>query len=251
MFSRQFTELTDEIKRLEKSISIEQNEFLKIIFNRELTKMKNNLSLFKYDKLIITIYKNNYKYYISEILHDFHIGKNNHIIDNTFQMMNNTYNKDGDYIRYKNSVRHFQINALFGYPYVVHGEELPVHMNNNETRKQLDQLKQYYIFEEQEIIFDTEDLQNKCKDLLETVNELKNDSKDLKDKYENLLMVTDELKCDLNQKNNKIRDLEVKIHYLEMNNVGKKVKYDYLALKQKNKVLHSEFKRIYKLTKFS
>lgn len=45
---------------------------------------------------------------------------------------------------------------------------------------------------------------------------------------------------------NKIKDLELNIHYLNLNNINT-IKYNYKDIKNKNKQLNNEFKRIYKL----
>jgi hypothetical protein len=66
--------------------------------------------------------------------------------------------------------------------------------------------------------------------------------------FENTSDIIKELKKDLDIKNEKIRELETKVHYLELQ-TDKKVKYNYNEIKQKNKLLNNEFKRVAKLMK--
>ena len=47
--------------------------------------------------------------------------------------------------------------------------------------------------------------------------------------------------------NAKIRNLELDIHYLKLENPKKIINYDYNEIKNRNKQLNNEFKRIYKL----
>jgi RNAse (barnase) inhibitor barstar len=60
--------------------------------------------------------------------------------------------------------------------------------------------------------------------------------------------IINELKQDLNNKHEKIRELELKVHYLE-SQIEKKVTIDYDAIKKRNKNLNTEFKRVAKLMK--
>lgn len=72
--------------------------------------------------------------------------------------------------------------------------------------------------------------------------------KKFNDLFENTSDIIKELKKDLDIKNEKIRELETKVHYLELQ-TDKKVKYNYNEIKQKNKSLNNEFKRVAKLMK--
>ena len=73
--------------------------------------------------------------------------------------------------------------------------------------------------------------------------------RELESKYNDLFKNTVLLKQDLYIKNEKIRELELKVYYLELQ-TDKKVTYDYESIKQKNKNINTELRRIYKLTKF-
>lgn len=85
----------------------------------------------------------------------------------------------------------------------------------------------------------------------EIINNLESKfDKKFNDLFENTSDIIKELKKDLDVKNEKIRNLELEVHYLKSQS-EKKVTIDYEAIKQKNKLLNNEFKRIYKLMKFS
>lgn len=85
----------------------------------------------------------------------------------------------------------------------------------------------------------------------EIINNLESKfDKKFNDLFENTSDIIKELKKDLEHKNEKIRNLELEVHYLKSQS-EKKVTIDYEAIKQKNKLLNNEFKRIYKLMKFS
>ena len=73
--------------------------------------------------------------------------------------------------------------------------------------------------------------------------------RELESKYNDLFKNTVLLKQDLYIKNEKLRELELKVYYLELQ-TDKKVTYDYESIKQKNKNINTELRRIYKLTKF-
>jgi RNAse (barnase) inhibitor barstar len=72
--------------------------------------------------------------------------------------------------------------------------------------------------------------------------------KKFNDLFENTSDIINELKQDLNNKHEKIRELELKVHYLE-SQIEKKVTIDYDAIKKRNKNLNNEFKRVAKLMK--
>lgn len=72
--------------------------------------------------------------------------------------------------------------------------------------------------------------------------------KKFNDLFENTSNIIKELKQDLDKKNEKLRELELKVHYLE-SQIEKKVTIDYEAIKKKNKNLNNEFKRVAKLMK--
>lgn len=72
--------------------------------------------------------------------------------------------------------------------------------------------------------------------------------KKFNDLFENTSDIIKELKQDLDKKNEKLRELELKIHYLE-SQIEKKVTIDYEAIKKRNKNLNNEFKRVAKLMK--
>ena len=69
-------------------------------------------------------------------------------------------------------------------------------------------------------------------------------------KINDIFEIIKELKQDLNIKNKKIRELELRVHYLE-SQTDKKVKYDYNEITQRNKNLNNEFKRVAKLMKLN
>lgn len=104
-------------------------------------------------------------------------------------------------------------------------------------------LKQYNIVlnEEQNLI------ENPALGILIEINKF---DKKFNDLFENTSDIIKELKKDLDVENEKIRNLELEVHYLKSQS-EKKVTIDYEAIKQKNKLLNNEFKRIYKLMKFS
>lgn len=71
----------------------------------------------------------------------------------------------------------------------------------------------------------------------------------LKTKYDKIINdLTKNLEDKLNIQNNKIRNLELEVHYLK-SQTEKKVEIDYVIIKQKNKALNTEFKRVAKLMK--
>ena len=72
--------------------------------------------------------------------------------------------------------------------------------------------------------------------------------KKFNDLFENTSNIINELKQDLNNKHEKIRELELKVHYLE-SQIEKKVNIDYDAIKKRKKNLNTEFKRVAKLMK--
>lgn len=74
--------------------------------------------------------------------------------------------------------------------------------------------------------------------------------KKINDLYKNISEIVKELKKDLYIKNEKIRNLELKIHFIE-SQIDKKVKIDYKYIKEKNKILNNEFKRVAKLMKLN
>lgn len=77
--------------------------------------------------------------------------------------------------------------------------------------------------------------------------EIKYDKK-FNDLFENTSNIIKELKQNLDKKNEKLRELELKVHYLE-SQIEKKVTIDYEAIKKRNKNLNNEFKRVAKLMK--
>lgn len=71
----------------------------------------------------------------------------------------------------------------------------------------------------------------------------------LESKYDKIINdLTKKFKDKLNIQNNKIRNLELEVHYLK-SQTEKKVEIDYEIIKQKNKALNTEFKRVAKLMK--
>ena len=84
-------------------------------------------------------------------------------------------------------------------------------------------------------------------DILKNNMESKYDKK-INDLFEKTSEKIKKLKKDLDIKNDKIRDLELKVHFIE-SQIDKKVKIDYNYIKQKNKALNTEFKRVAKLMK--
>lgn len=71
----------------------------------------------------------------------------------------------------------------------------------------------------------------------------------LETKYDKIINdLTKKFKDKLNIQNNKIKNLELEIHYLK-SQTEKKVEIDYKIIKQKNKALNTEFKRVAKLMK--
>ena len=228
LFSELIKGISDGIKCVEKRLLDSNTEFEKNKLKDELISSKNILTWFKDNKILITIYKNKNKYYISEYnliainnTCNFVYAKGRRLSEcykNLFTLkeshQNNSYY---NFTMQKNNKIYFPISIIRGY-------------NTDSYKSMIKAIKEYITVEEQEITFDMEDLQNK---------------------YENVLTVVNDMKHELNQKNNKIRDLEVRIHYLEMSSNDKKVNYDYEVIKQKNKALHTEFKRIYKLIRFA
>lgn len=95
-----------------------------------------------------------------------------------------------------------------------------------------------------------------CKLIDYIFNNIKNENIRIESKYdkkfnelfENTSNMINELKQDLNNKHEKIRELELKVHYLE-SQIEKKVTIDYDAIKKRNKNLNNEFKRVAKLMK--
>lgn len=85
-----------------------------------------------------------------------------------------------------------------------------------------------------------------CKNTKDSI-ESKYDKK-FNDLFENTSDIIKELKQDLDKKNEKLRELELKVHYLE-SQIEKKVTIDYEAIKKRNKNLNNEFKRVAKLMK--
>ena len=83
---------------------------------------------------------------------------------------------------------------------------------------------------------------------------IKTENLDIQSKYDkkfyDLESKYDKKFYDLESKyDKKIRELELKVYYLELQ-TDKKVTYDYESIKQKNKNINTELRRIYKLTKF-
>lgn len=72
--------------------------------------------------------------------------------------------------------------------------------------------------------------------------------KKFNDLFENTSDIIKELKQDLNNKHEKIRELELKVHYIE-SQIEKKVTINYEEIKKRNKNLNTEFKRVAKLMK--
>ena len=81
-------------------------------------------------------------------------------------------------------------------------------------------------------------------------NELEKITNNLESKFKYTSDIIKELKQDLNIKNEKIRNLELEVHYLKSQS-EKKITIDYNAIKQKNKLLNNEFRRMFKLMKFN
>jgi hypothetical protein len=119
-------------------------------------------------------------------------------------------------------------------------------------------LNQYYEFNIIEYDHDSK-LQS------EIINDLESKfNKKFNDLFENTSDIIKELKKDLIVKdialracqercvvhNEKIRNLELEVYYLKSQS-EKKVTIDYESIKQKNKLLNNEFKRMYKLMKFN
>lgn len=91
---------------------------------------------------------------------------------------------------------------------------------------------------------------NNIYNLIENENiriESKYDKK-INDLFENTSDMIKELKQDLDKRNEKLRELELKVHYLE-SQIEKKVTINYEAIKKRNKNINNEFKRIAKLMK--
>lgn len=243
LFLQRITEFSNSIKHIEKQLLDSNKKCEKNELKYALIRQKNILSWFKDNKILITIYRNKDKYYIVE--------SNLNAINSTMQIqyesngniLSNCYNslftlKASQQIKsycnftmQKNNEMYFPIDIFSFCKYLLYGDNYFSNEYSNDNYKPiLKAIKKHIIIEEQEISFEMEDLQNK---------------------YENVFALINEMKHELIQKNNKIRDLEVRMHYLELNNSDKKVSYDYDSIKQKNKVLHTEFKRIYKLIRFA
>lgn len=78
----------------------------------------------------------------------------------------------------------------------------------------------------------------------------KNQEKDLNILKNNILQLQISNQNILNENNllkNQVRQNEIEIHYLKSINKEKKVKYNYQEIKNRNKQLNQEFKRIYNL----
>ena len=73
----------------------------------------------------------------------------------------------------------------------------------------------------------------------------------LESKVKQLELSNSNLKNNNKQLNEKLRECQIEIHYLKSCYPNKKVNYNYQEIKQKNKQLNSEFKRVAKLMKLN
>ena len=124
-------------------------------------------------------------------------------------------------------------------------------LGNNSNQNTMNTYKQVFKYLELYIEFNIIDYKPNSIILFEVINNLESkfDTK-FNDLFNNTSDIIKELKKDLDNKNEKIRNLELEVHYLKSQS-EKKVTIDYEAIKQKNKLLNNEFKRIYKLTRFN
>jgi hypothetical protein len=106
-------------------------------------------------------------------------------------------------------------------------------LSNHDERLKNSLLRLYNSFNFELIVFKTanelefdEKLNNVHKKFIQQLNNLENENGKLKE-------------C--------IRNNSMEIHYLKLNNEQKNIKYNYQEIKNKNKSLNNEFKRVYKL----
>jgi transcriptional regulator NrdR family protein len=107
-------------------------------------------------------------------------------------------------------------------------------MNNDNNINQINQLK-----ETVEYIIN----QNNELNLINNINLINQ----LKETVDKIVVRNKELNYIICELKEKIRSQEIEIHYIKSTLPKNNNQYDYMEIKKHNKILHNEFKRIYKL----
>jgi len=243
---------------LEDSFYISKNQFKNYL--KDVTNNKFIINVFKFNK---SFYLTEYEYdkfsmFISLIIqHDSNMAHCNilkdsilkHVIDHTTKKY---FNHNGNIllaIYYPNLSKYLNTNIGFGdIDKLITYDD--AHIKQNNIAAYNIHLTAYKILNKL-FEFNIIDYDHDSQKQTEIINNLESKfDKKFNDLFENTSDIIKELKQDLSIKNEKIRNLELEVHYLKSQS-EKKVTIDYDAIKQKNKLLNNEFKRIYKLMKFN
>ncbi len=91
------------------------------------------------------------------------------------------------------------------------------------------------------------ELENNNKLLNEKVRKYEIDNSKSNESIKLLLNKVDELEKNNKLLNEKVRNDEIEIHYLKSTIQNKNIKYNYEEIKNRNKKLNSDFKKVYRL----
>lgn len=193
---------------------------------------------FENGKLYLPVIKINDKYYIDFLC---------------LLVLNDNQNIFGPYYNYILSnasiqlltEKHSQITN-----YVKHGSEIL--LNNKEPEYLLSINSIFYRIITNEITIDNISHPNSFEESLtkyiyEHIVPVIIERESEKNKSDDLKTEIDDLKTEINNLKHKLRESEIEIHYLKLNNGNKIIKYNYFEIKNRNKQLNQEFKRVYKL----
>jgi len=183
-----------------------------------------------------------------------------HIIgSNNWKGVNNNTKDNEEYFIYNGVIyKSYLIGDTFSYYLLVYNEfSINEFINMCHNNIQYNSIEQYNnLYDSYKLLnelfeFNIIDHDHDSKKQLEYLNNLESKfDKKFNDLFENTSDIIKELKQDLNIKNEKIRNLELEVHYLKSQS-EKKITIDYNAIKQKNKLLNNEFRRMFKLMKFN
>ena len=271
-------DLKNQIDNLQNNINNNDNKYQNLSTKKYICSYQKQIARYNNNKLLIKGFKINNKFYISQKEYILHIQKyeyahNGVPIVSVYQtfLKNNfggnpglrlpNINRDGSdhiLINYNNKQFYVYEAVTLSY-YLLNYNKISDNQNdlllaigcNMQNPDDICNFKNALKFLNLYFEFKIIDYKHDSIKQSEIINNLESKfDKKFNDLFENISEIIKELKKDLDVKNEKIRNLELEVHYLKSQS-EKKVTIDYDAIKQKNKLLNNEFKRIYKLMKFS
>lgn len=252
------------IASLETQINNNYNKYALFQLDNQMKIFTNKLFRYNNTKLMINVFNINHKIYMSKKEYTDYIvpnyeGSGDNVIStlyNIFLIIHEDPNRTIPINHNDKIFNVYKMDLLSEYLLLCHNtndknEFIYRIVGINASSDTINQYEKIIKYLELYIEFNIIDYKSNSIIQSEIINNLESKfDKKFNDLFENTSDIIKELKKDLDVKNEKIRNLELEVHYLKSQS-EKKITIDYEAIKQKNKLLNSEFKRIYKLMKFN